>query len=95
MAESCLTITVVGTPQWNITNIRASKTTVNVGESFTVSADIYNTGSASGTANVYLKVNGTTQDSKSVTVNPGSYQTVSFTLTATQVGSMNICIGVS
>lgn len=93
MPEACLTITVVGTPQWEVRNIRVSSNAITLGQSVTVSAEIYNVGSGEGTAAVGVTLNGVMQGQyQIITLNPNQYRTVTFTVTPQSVGSHRICI---
>lgn len=79
-------------PNFKETNCIASPSSLYVGDTTTISADISNAG-ASGTYTAICKVDGTTIGTKDVVIASKSIQTVNFTYTATTQGTFTISIG--
>lgn len=82
-----------GTPSFDITETRLSRTTVTAGESVRIEGDIENTGDAAGDVTVRLGVNGTTVETEEVTgVEPGESATVTFTHEFDQPGTATLTL---
>ena len=67
--------------EFSFTNLVISEVTVPEGESVTITADVENTGGASVTGSVTLRLNGLTDDTETITVEAGESTTVTFTVT--------------
>jgi hypothetical protein len=64
-----------------------------VGETVTISADVSNTGTVSGNYTMDLKVNGLSEETKTVQVNADSTETVTFEVTKNNPGTYSINMG--
>jgi hypothetical protein len=97
MLSKCITIQVTQPkPVVIIDNIKASASTVNVGDTVTLEALLVNTGSANGTVVVTFKKGSTSVETKSAVVVPamGTLKVTSLPITITDadVGqTMNFC----
>lgn len=91
----CISVNVVGQPNIQVVDVTASTTNPQVGQSVTITARVTNTGTASGTANIDLFINGARQNmTKSVSLNPSASTTVSWNITFNNTGSYNVCVEV-
>jgi hypothetical protein len=70
-------LTVVETPNFEVSNLQPQSATVTNGSTLTVSATVTNTGGVQGTQTVTLSIDGVS-DTKSVTLDAGSNRTVEF-----------------
>lgn len=92
---ACITVKVVGRPNIQVVDVRASTTNPLVGQSVTITATVTNTGTASGTANIDLFINGARQYmTKSVSLNSSASTTVSWNIAFNNTGSYNVCVQV-
>ncbi len=69
------------------TGLNITPAEIKVGESVTISLNVANDGEETGTYIVELKINGQTIDSQVVTLDGGQSESVSFTVTETEVGT--------
>jgi len=76
--------------EFTVTNISISPDDVEVGETATITIDVTNSGGNSGTHTVVLKVNEIEFASKSVTLNAGETQKVTFTVGTELSGTYTI-----
>jgi hypothetical protein len=74
-------------------NLTITPAEVNIGEATSITVTITNTGDLSGTYNVVLKVNGTDNATKAVTISGHKSQQVTFTLSQSTAGTYTISIG--
>lgn len=74
-------------------NLQVSPILIKTGEDATVTVDVSNTGTASGTEEVSLLVNGTTVDSQEITLDAGEQTNVTFTVTEKEAGTYEIQVG--
>jgi PKD repeat protein len=65
---------------------------VNTGETVTISLNVANDGEESGTYTAELKINGSTIDSKVVTLDGGQSQAVSFAVSASEAGAYDASV---
>src|SRR4030042_4546854 len=79
--------------QFEVGPITFAPPAVMVGDTITVSATIKNIGDVAGTYTATLFLDGQQADSKSIPVDPGSSQEVSFQLSRTTAGSYMLAIG--
>ncbi|WP_254280235.1 PQQ-binding-like beta-propeller repeat protein [Haloarcula marina] len=86
------TVDVQARSIFSVTSISAPSTTTE-DEATTITADIQNSGDASGTYTAELKVNGTLRDTKEITVNAGSTDTVTFEHEFKYVRNNEVTIG--
>jgi beta-lactamase superfamily II metal-dependent hydrolase len=70
-----------------------SPSEVKAGESVTISADIANSGGSSGSYTAILKINGSQVETKSVVLDTGESQVVSFTVTKESTGTYTVELG--
>ncbi|KXB07115.1 hypothetical protein AKJ54_00725 [candidate division MSBL1 archaeon SCGC-AAA382K21] len=66
--------------EFEVSNLSVNSSQVEPGEPVTVSIDVTNTGDLSGDYTIELKIDGTMENSKTVTVDGGKNTTVSFTI---------------
>jgi len=77
------TVTVVeAAPEFTVSNLDPASATVEPGDDVTVSADITNTGTAEGTQDIVLSLDGEEVDSESLTLDAGASDSVSFDISA-------------
>jgi hypothetical protein len=90
------TFTVGGLPPTNQSQFVLSNLVlpaqIAVGSPVTVSVDVENTGTASGTATAILLVNNAQRDTQSVTLDAGETQTVAYTFTPTVAGTYAVSV---
>jgi hypothetical protein len=75
-----------------ISDISVSPSEVNIGETVTISVLVTNTGSASGSYKVTLKINGAVEATKGVTLNAGASEEVTFTTAKDVAGSYLVAV---
>ena len=76
-------IFVTPTPAgFTVSNLSLSPSSVNPGETVTITAKVTNTGDAEGSYTATLKINGAAQATKEITLAPDASTTVSFTVEA-------------
>ena len=63
---------------------------VDLGGTVTISVEVTNTGAKSGTHKVALMIDGEVEDEKTVTVNPDETGTVSFEVSASELGTFSV-----
>lgn len=87
-----LLLTLVGCakPEFSQANLVINPGQVVAGESCTISIAVSNTGKASGTCPVILKLDGAESNKQEVTVGPGETSNVSFTVTGEKPGVVSI-----
>jgi len=73
-------------------DLSISPTEVNIGETVTISVTVANTGTASGSYEVALKLNGVTEATKKVTVAAAKSESVSFTVSKDKAGTYSVDI---
>ncbi|MBI4394396.1 MAG: PGF-CTERM sorting domain-containing protein [Euryarchaeota archaeon] len=81
------------TATFTYSGLTLSKTEVDAGAIVAVSAKVKNTGTASGTSSVALKVNGVTKQTQSVTLGAGEETTVGFDLQIAEKGTYSVTVG--
>lgn len=77
-------------PIFQVSNLNINPITVTVGEEVTITVLVVNKGGTSGTYTVTLKVDGGVVERKSVTLNAGESETVTFKYTPQQEGTISI-----
>lgn len=77
----------------NYDSITASPMTIEAGNSVTVTITLENTGDEQGTETVDLYINNELTDSETLSVEGGTTETVSFTVTMDEVGTYNLEAG--
>ena len=71
-------------------DLSISPTEVNIGETVTISVTVANTGTASGSYKVTLKINGVVEATKDITLNPGASEQVTLTTAKNVAGSYSV-----
>jgi len=66
--------------EFSVSNLKVSPREAKPGETVTISVDVTNVGETSGSYTVTLKLNGVTEATKEVTLDPGASTTVEFTV---------------
>ncbi len=79
--------------EFEVTSLDVEPTEVAPGETITVTAVVENSGGSQGTYNAVLTVDGTTAETKQVTLAAGASQTVTFSLVLDDAGSYEISVG--
>jgi hypothetical protein len=79
--------------QFEINSLDITPKEVAVGDKVSISARIINTGNAGGLYSVALTVDGKKVDTKAINLDPGSAQTVTFSLIKNEAGTYKIGIG--
>lgn len=80
-------------PQFSLSNVALDQSSVTVGETVQVTAEITNDGTGEGTYTAELVVGDTVTQTKQVTVGAGDSETVTFTYTAEEAGEQTLAIG--
>jgi hypothetical protein len=75
-----------------ISNLSVTPTAVKPGDTASVSVIVTNTGNLQGSYTINLNVNGTTEDSRTISLAGGTNQTVNFSVTKSQPGSYTISV---
>lgn len=76
--------------EFTISGLTIDPTSVETGETLTISAVCTNTGGQSGEYTVTLKIDGDVRNEKKITLNPGEGKTVSFSVSATEQGTFAV-----
>lgn len=76
--EAEATTAIVLAPQFTTSNLTISPTEVQIGENVTISVLVSNNGSAEGTYQLVLKINGTIETAMNITLAAGASQNVTF-----------------
>jgi len=76
-----------------VSNLSTSPDDVEPGRTVTISATITNSGGSSGSYNAILKINGSQVETKSITLNAGENQVVSFTVVKESTGNYRVELG--
>jgi hypothetical protein len=84
------TITEPATSKFEVSNLTISPSQVQPSQRITISLNVANTGSVSGSYSLELKVDGKTNSTKQVTIAPGTSQTVNLILTEDTAGKHQI-----
>ena len=74
-------------------NLSISPTKAEVGETVTISFDVTNSGGSSGSYAAILRINGSEVETKSVVLNAGESQEVSFTVVKESIGTYAVEVG--
>jgi len=81
----------VGAPAvFSMTNLAVKPAQVEPGEAVTVSVLVANTGEAEGSHTVVLRINGLKETDKSITLEAGSSETVTFSVTRSELGRYTV-----
>lgn len=79
--------------QFEVISLDIQPREVTVGETAVISAQVTNTGGTGGVYFATLSVDGKKASTKDINVEPGSYRTVTFTLSKDQAGTYEIMVG--
>ena len=79
-------------PDLQVEHAQADPTTVQEGETVTVSATVENHGDAEGNKTLQLRVDGDAEDSQSVSVDPGETEDVSFSWSSDEPGDYDLAV---
>jgi len=79
-----------GAAAFTSSGLNIDPSSVDVGGKVTISVEVSNTGAKSGTHIVALKIDGEVEDEKTVTVNPDETETVSFEVSASELGTFSV-----
>jgi len=85
-----VTVSAVLPARFEVSNLRISPSSVEVGKVSTISVNVKNTGGESGSYEVVLKVNDNAIDSKKVTLDPNQSTDVSFSFSPDSEGTYSI-----
>lgn len=85
VAEAATTLLLP--PQFTTANLTVSPPMVEVGENVTISVLVNNTGGSEGTYQLVLKINGTTETTKNITLAAGASQNVTFIISRDTPGA--------
>jgi PGF-pre-PGF domain-containing protein len=77
---------VVARAEFTVINLTVTPARVEPGKRVIISVDVRNTGNASGSYTVTLRINGAVEGTQSVLLSPGETRTVSFATTKTSEG---------
>jgi len=80
-------------PDMSVTSASLERSSVSVGETVEVTAEVTNDGNGQGTYTAELIVDGEVVDTKAVTVGAGETTTVTFSYEASETGNRSIAIG--
>jgi len=78
--------------QWSPSGLSISPQQVEPGEEVTISINVANTGGETGSYNAILYINGAVEDSQSVSVAPGTTESVIFTVSKSQAGVYDVLL---
>ena len=78
---------------FDVSNLSVSPREAEAGESVTISVDIANLGGSSGSYTAILKINSSQVETKTVTLNAGQSQVVSFTVVRESTGTYTVELG--
>jgi len=76
--------------EFQVTDLKVSPSEVSPGDEVTVQVKVTNIGSQPGTYTLSLKINGITQETKTVTLEPAASTTIEFTVTKQTSGTYTI-----
>jgi Domain of unknown function (DUF2341)/CARDB len=79
--------------QFELSNLVVNPSTVEVGETVTVSVDVSNTGEAEGSYAAMLKINGSLEETKEITLAGGASATATFTVSKDTAGTYEVELG--
>jgi len=79
-----------GAAAYTSSGLNIDPSSVDLGGTLTISVEVANTGAKSGTHTVALMIDGEVEDEKTVTVNPDESETVSFEVSASQLGTFSV-----
>lgn len=79
-----------GMVSFEMSSLSVNPSSVKEDELVTISADVTNTGTISGSHTIILKIDNEFEDEKTVTLNPDESTTVSFEVPATEEGSYSV-----
>jgi hypothetical protein len=79
--------------QFDVTSLTIKPKQVMLGETATITALITNSGGSAGIYNVVMTVDGSKVNSKAISLDPGSAETVTFSLSKDKSGTYKIMIG--
>jgi hypothetical protein len=79
-----------GAAAFTSSGLTIDPSSVDEGGTVTISVEVTNTGSKSGTHTVALTIDGEIEDEKTITVNPDEVETVSFEVSASQLGTFSV-----
>lgn len=79
--------------QFEVISLDIQPREVTVGETAVISAQVTNTGGAGGAYFATLSVDGEKTSTKDINVEPGSFRTVTFTLSKDEAGTYKIAVG--
>jgi len=82
--------TLLPPPQFATGNLTVSPVVVKVGENVTISVLVNNTGGSEGTHQLVLKINGTTETTKNITLAAGASQNVTFIVSRNSPGNYTV-----
>ncbi|MFH2111187.1 MAG: TIGR04279 domain-containing protein [Candidatus Bathyarchaeota archaeon] len=82
-----------GPASFTLSDLTVNPATVEPGVPVTVTVKATNTGGLRGSTSVELKINGVQEDTRTVTLDPGSSTTVSFTVTRNTAGAYTVAVG--
>ncbi len=77
---------------FTLSELQVSAKTVEASQQVTITVKVSNSGDAAGSRTVTLKINGTVEATKDVTVSAGAAQTVSFSISKGKAGVYNVDI---
>ncbi len=90
-SDTTLTVLYGAAPaEFTISGLKIDPTSVETGETLTISAECTNTGGQSGEYTVTLKIDGDVRDEKKITLSPGEEETVSFSISAAEQGTFAV-----
>jgi hypothetical protein len=79
-----------GAAAFTSSGLNIDPSSVDLGRTLTISVEVTNTGAKSGTHTVALMIDGEVEDEKTVTLNPDESETVSFEVSASQLGTFSV-----
>jgi len=79
-----------GAAEFELDGLSVEPGSVKVGESISISIECSNTGTSSGSHTVKLIIEGEVEDERTVTLNPDESITVSFEVSATELGTFSV-----
>jgi hypothetical protein len=79
--------------QFALSNLVINPSTVEVGETVTVSVDVSNSGEVEGSYAAILKINGSSEKTKEITLAGGASATVTFTASKDTAGRYDVELG--
>jgi hypothetical protein len=85
--------TTQSSPHLNVAYLNVSPTQTKVNQPVTISANVVNDGTETGSTQVALKINGQIEQTKVVTVGGGSSRPVKFTVTKAEPGTYTVIMG--